>query len=81
MPVPAAIQAPVILMSRNRHANRDRLDAEHDYEVNLKAELEIMRRHQKLDELREKPWNQLVATRQDQPLRPGQFIGGSANRQ
>lgn len=42
----AAIQAPVILMSQNRQAHRDRLDAEHDYEVNLKAELEIMALHE-----------------------------------
>ena len=38
----AAIQAPIILMSQNRQAYKDRLSAEHDYEVNLKAELEIM---------------------------------------
>jgi uncharacterized membrane protein len=50
----AAIQAPVIMMSQNRQAAHDRLDAQHDYEVNLKAELEIMALHQKLDELREK---------------------------
>ena len=41
----AAIQAPVIMMSQNRQAVRDRLAAGHDYEVNLKAELEIMRLH------------------------------------
>lgn len=48
----AAIQAPVIMMSQNRQAQRDRLDASHDYEVNLKAEIEIMALHEKLDELR-----------------------------
>ncbi len=48
----AAIQAPVIMMSQNRQAARDRLDAEHDYEVNLKSEIEIMALHEKLDELR-----------------------------
>ena len=48
----AAIQAPVIMMSQNRQAERDRLDAAHDYEVNLKAEIEIMALHEKLDELR-----------------------------
>lgn len=47
----AAIQAPVIMMSQNRQAAHDRLDAQHDYEVNLKAELEIMALHHKLDEL------------------------------
>lgn len=49
----AALQAPVIMMSQNRLAAKDRLDAQHDYEVNLKAELEVMALHTKLDELRE----------------------------
>lgn len=48
----AAIQAPIIMMSQNRQAAKDRLAAEHDYQVNLKAELEIMQLHDKLDELR-----------------------------
>lgn len=48
----AAIQAPVIMMSQNRQAERDRAAAAHDYEVNLKAEIEIMALHEKLDELR-----------------------------
>lgn len=48
----AAIQAPVILMSQNRTAARDRLVAAHDYEVNLKAEIEIAALHEKLDEIR-----------------------------
>ena len=48
----AAIQAPVIMMSQNRSAAKDRQQAEHDYMVNLRAELEIMRLHEKLDELR-----------------------------
>jgi uncharacterized membrane protein len=37
----AAIQAPIIMMSQNRHAQRDRLQADHDYEINLQAEMEI----------------------------------------
>lgn len=48
----AAVQAPVIMMSQNRQAARDRLDATHDYEVNLKAEIEIMALHDKMDALR-----------------------------
>lgn len=44
----AAVQAPVILMSQNRQAARDRKAAEHDYRVNLRAELEIMRLHDRL---------------------------------
>ena len=50
----AAIQAPIIMMSQNRHAEKDRVMAQHDYEVNLKAELEIIGLHEKLDELRDK---------------------------
>jgi uncharacterized membrane protein len=49
----AAIQAPVIMMSQNRAAARDRIAAEHDYAVNLRAELEIMHLHDKLDALRD----------------------------
>jgi uncharacterized membrane protein len=56
----AAIQAPVILMSQNRQSEKDRLSAEHDYEVNLKAEMEIMLLHEKLDLLREKQWEDLL---------------------
>lgn len=48
----AAIQAPIILMSQNRQAARDRIAAEHDYEVNLKAEIEIAALHEKLDQIR-----------------------------
>lgn len=46
----AALQAPVIMMSQNRQAARDRIAAQHDYEVNLKAELEIMALHEKWDQ-------------------------------
>lgn len=56
----AAIQAPVIMMSQNRQAARDRIDATHDYEVNLKAELEIRQLQEKLDELREQKWQELL---------------------
>lgn len=63
----AAIQAPIILMSQNRHAQKDRLNAEHDYEVNLKAELEIMLLHEKVDLLRERQWGELLEI-QRQPL-------------
>ena len=48
----AALQAPVIMMSQNRQTERDRLNAAHDYEINLKAEIEIMALHEKLDEMR-----------------------------
>lgn len=62
----AAIQAPIILMSQNRQSQKDRLSAEHDYEVNLKAELEIMLLHDKLDALREKQWQELLAMQKEQ---------------
>ena len=62
----AALQAPVILMSQNRSAAKDRVAAAHDYEVNLKAELEILALHQKIDTLREHQWVELVAMQQEQ---------------
>ena len=45
----AALQAPIILMSQNRQAKKDRIAARHDYEVNLRAQLEIVRLSRKLD--------------------------------
>ncbi len=45
----AAFQAPVIMMSQNRQAARDRADQAHDYEVNLKTEMELMQLHDKVD--------------------------------
>ena len=62
----AALQAPVIMMSQNRYAAKDRVAAEHDYEVNLKAELEILALHQKVDTLREQQWRELLAMQQEQ---------------
>jgi len=56
----AAIQAPVIMMSQNRAASRDRQAAEHDYVVNLRAELEIMHLHDKVDALRDQQMMQLI---------------------
>ncbi|KPJ72133.1 hypothetical protein AMJ52_07325 [candidate division TA06 bacterium DG_78] len=56
----AAIQAPVIMMSQNRQEARDRLRAEHDYLVNLKAELEIRHLHEKIDHLLRNQWNRLL---------------------
>jgi uncharacterized membrane protein len=50
----AAIQAPVIMMSQNRQAAKDRVAARHDYEVNLRAQLEIIRVQQRLEDLIER---------------------------
>jgi uncharacterized membrane protein len=47
----AALQAPIIMMSQNRAAAKDRLAASHDYEVNLRAELEIVRLHQRVADM------------------------------
>lgn len=62
----AAIQAPVIMMSQNRQEARDRLRAEHDYRVNLKAELEIRHLHTKLDMLLSHQWQRLLEIQQIQ---------------
>ncbi len=56
----AAIQAPVIMMSQNRVEAKDRLRAENDYRVNLKAELEIRHLHSKLDLLLTHQWQRLL---------------------
>jgi uncharacterized membrane protein len=62
----AAIQAPVIMMSQNRYAAKDRLAAAHDYEVNLKAELEIMALHDKLDQIRNEEISGMISEQQRQ---------------
>jgi uncharacterized membrane protein len=56
----AAIQAPVIMMSQNRQETKDRMRAEYDYRVNLKAELEIRHLHEKLDHLLMNQWQRLL---------------------
>jgi uncharacterized membrane protein len=73
----AAIQAPIILMSQNRQAYKDRLSAEHDYEVNLKSELEIMTLHEKMDELREKQWSELISIQEEQLKLLSQLTAGA----
>ncbi|WP_112804793.1 DUF1003 domain-containing protein [Ensifer sp.] len=47
----AALQAPVIMMSQNRQAERDRFAAAKDYEVNLKSEVELIALHHKVDDV------------------------------
>jgi uncharacterized membrane protein len=56
----AAIQAPIIMMSQNRQEAKDRLRSQHDYQVNLKAELEIRHLHEKIDHLLSHQWQRLV---------------------
>lgn len=62
----AAYAAPIIMMSQNRQSDKDHLQAKNDYEVNLKAELEIMQLHEKFDELRDSSWVELVHMQQHQ---------------
>ena len=56
----AAYAAPIIMMSQNRQAEIDRRHAEHDYRINVKAELEIEFLHGKIDALREKEIDRLT---------------------
>ena len=62
----AAVQAPVIMMSQNRQAAKDRLITGHDYECNLKAEIEIMALHDKVDQMRNDDLKSLLAKQQEQ---------------
>ena len=60
----AAIQAPIIMMSQKRQEAKDRLRSLNDYQVNLKAELEIRHLHEKLDYLITKQWQRLIDIQQ-----------------
>ena len=56
----ASVQAPFIMMSQNRKEAKDRLRSQHDYQVNLKAELEIRQLHEKIDHLLLHQWERLA---------------------
>jgi uncharacterized membrane protein len=62
----ASLQAPIIMMSQNRQSQKDREQALADYEINLKAELEIHLMHEKVDELVQKRWEELLAIQEKQ---------------
>lgn len=62
----AALQAPVIMMSQNRQETKDRIRSEHDYQINLKAELEIRALREGLDRLSGHQWQQLLEIQQMQ---------------
>jgi uncharacterized membrane protein len=62
----AALQAPVIMMSQNRQAQKDRLMATNDYEVNLRTEMDLAKLHVRFDELREQQWAALVEMQRQQ---------------
>ncbi len=69
----AALQAPIIMMSQNRQAARERIDAKNDYDVNVRAELEIVALHQKLDALRDEEWARLAQALEQQQTALGAF--------
>jgi uncharacterized membrane protein len=56
----AAVQAPVIMMSQNRQEQKDRLRSQHDYQIDLKAELEVRHLHEKVDHLLSHQWERLM---------------------
>lgn len=60
----AAIQAPVIMMSQNRQEAKDRLRSEHDFQINIKAEIEIRKLHEKIDHLLMHQWQRLMEIQQ-----------------
>lgn len=62
----AAIQAPIIMMSQKRQEQKDRLRSFNDYQVNLKAELEISHLHEKIDHLITRQWQRLAEIQQVQ---------------
>jgi uncharacterized membrane protein len=62
----AALQAPIIMMSQNRTSARDRMQADQDFRINLKAELEIGSLHDKLDHLLHKRWEDLIEIQEQQ---------------
>ena len=62
----AVVQAPIILMSQNRQESRDRMRAENDYKINLKAELEVRAVSEKLDQLIHHQWAHLMEIQQIQ---------------
>ena len=76
----AAVQAPIIMMSQNRQEEKDRLRSQHDYQVNLKAELEIRLIHEKLDHLLLKQWQRLMEIQAAQIEEIGDIKQSLANR-
>ncbi len=62
----AALQAPIIIMSQNRSQARDRIQAEQDFRVNLKAEMELVSLHEKIDHLLHVQWDRMMEIQQTQ---------------
>jgi len=76
----AAYAAPIIMMSQNRQAEKDRLQSTNDYEVDMKAEMEIMQLHEKFNELRDSYWNDLVRMQERQIEMLERIIGEVCDR-
>lgn len=76
----AALQAPIIMMSQNRQAEIDRMQAQNDYEVNIKAELEILQLHEKINQLREQDWVGLLELQQQQIEMLGKIVATHAHK-
>jgi uncharacterized membrane protein len=71
----AAIQAPIIMMSQNRHAAKDKLKADNEYKINLKAELEIRHINDKIDFLLVKQWQRLLEIQEFQTQLMEELVG------
>jgi uncharacterized membrane protein/uncharacterized membrane protein YeaQ/YmgE (transglycosylase-associated protein family) len=71
----AAMQAPVIMMSQNRQAAKDRIDAKVDYEVNVRSEMEITRLHEKIDQ-RDREITELIEINRRQLVMLEKIAGG-----
>lgn len=76
----AAVQAPIIMMSQNRQEQKDRLRSQHDYQINLKAELEIRLIHEKIDHLLSKQWQRLMEIQTTQIEEIGDIKQSLTNR-
>jgi uncharacterized membrane protein len=76
----AALQAPIIMMSQNRQEAKDRLRAQHDYQINLKAEIEIRGLHEKIDHLIFKQWQRLLEIQEIQTELMGELSEKIQNR-
>jgi uncharacterized membrane protein len=76
----AALQAPVIMMSQNRQAARDRAQADLDFRINVQAEAEIAQLKAEMDELRRQQWVALLAMQQEQLSLLRQLAEGAGDR-
>jgi len=76
----AALQAPIIMMSQNRSAARDRMQADLDFRVNLKAEIEVATLHDKVDHLLHAQWESLIEVQEMQMELLEDLVRGDGRR-